>query len=92
MLIAEYTVLSSILPGHQNWIEGVGVVLVLIGCWTPSIVEIIASTGKDLDTTEEMIQMNNRGAEQTFVGGNANPLGGGDNRSIEIVQMFPKTV
>ena len=31
MLIAQYTVLSSILPGHRNWMEVVGVLLVTIG-------------------------------------------------------------
>ena len=41
MLILQYTVLSSILPGHQNWIEGVGVVLVLIGCSMSTIMEMV---------------------------------------------------
>ena len=31
MLIPQYTVLSSILPGHKNWIEVVGAVLVFLG-------------------------------------------------------------
>ena len=31
MLIPQYTVLSSIHPGHRNWMEVVGVVLVLLG-------------------------------------------------------------
>ena len=41
MLISQYTVLSSILPGHRNWIEGVGVVLVLIGCSMSTIMEMV---------------------------------------------------
>ena len=40
MLIAQYTVLSSILPGHRNWIEVVGVLLVTIGSSFGSIVNI----------------------------------------------------
>ena len=41
MLISQYTVLSSILPGHRNWIEGVGVVCVLLGCSMSTIMEIV---------------------------------------------------
>ena len=41
MLISQYTVLSSILPGHRNWIEGIGVVLVLIGCSMSTILEMV---------------------------------------------------
>ena len=44
MLIAQYTVLSSILPGHRNWIEVVGVVLVLFGSSLSSVLEILADT------------------------------------------------
>ena len=40
MLIAQYTVLSSILPGHRNWMEVVGVLLVTIGSSFGSIVNI----------------------------------------------------
>ena len=39
-LVAQYTVLSEILPGHRNWIEVFGVVLVLIGTILSSIVEV----------------------------------------------------
>ena len=63
MLIAQYTVLSSILPGHRNWMEVVGVVLVLIGCSMSSIMEIIGFRGKDFDTTDETIQMSKSAAE-----------------------------
>ena len=31
VLIPQYTVLSSVLPGNKNWIEVVGIVLVLLG-------------------------------------------------------------
>ena len=41
MLISQYTVLSSILPGHRNWMEVVGVILVLLGCSMSSIVEMV---------------------------------------------------
>ena len=40
MLVSQYTVLSSILPGHRNWIEVVGVVLVLLGSSLSSLLEI----------------------------------------------------
>ena len=43
MLIAQYTVLSSILPGHRNWMEVVGVSLVLLGCSMSSILEMVKS-------------------------------------------------
>ena len=43
MLIPQYTVLSSLYPGHKNWIEVVGVVLVLIGSITGSVVEMYES-------------------------------------------------
>ena len=46
MLIAQYTVLSSILPGHRNWIEIVGVVLVLFGSILGSILELYRSKSK----------------------------------------------
>ena len=41
MLISQYTVLSSILPGHRNWIEVVGVVFVLLGSSLSSVFEMI---------------------------------------------------
>ena len=40
MIAAQYTVLSNILPGNQNWIEVVGVALVLIGSIMHSLREI----------------------------------------------------
>ena len=40
MLIAQYTVLSSVLPRHRNWMEVVGVILVLLGSSLSSIIEI----------------------------------------------------
>ena len=39
-LLAQYTFLSGILPGHRNWIEVFGVVLVLVGTILSSIVEV----------------------------------------------------
>ena len=39
-LIAQYTVLSSILPGHRNWMEVVGVILVMLGSSLSSLLEI----------------------------------------------------
>ena len=44
MLVSQYTVLSSILPGHRNWMEVVGVLLVLLGSSMSSILEILADT------------------------------------------------
>ena len=41
MLIFQYTVLSSIHPGHRNWIEVVGVILVLLGCSESSLLELL---------------------------------------------------
>ena len=43
MLIPQYTVLSSLYPGHKNWIEVVGVVLVLIGSMTGSVMAVYES-------------------------------------------------
>ena len=40
MLIPQYTILSSIYPGHRNWIEVVGVVLVLLGSSLGSVLEL----------------------------------------------------
>ena len=42
MLIPQYTVLSSIHPGHRNWMEVVGVLLVLLGSSLGSIFEIFS--------------------------------------------------
>ena len=39
MLVPQYTVLSSILPGQRNWMEGVGAVLVLSGSVFRSVLE-----------------------------------------------------
>ena len=50
MLVAQYTVLSSILPGHRNWMEVVGVVLVLLGGTMSSILELISDTKKKIET------------------------------------------
>ena len=39
-LISQYTVLSSMLHGHKNWIEVTGVILVLLGSTMESILEV----------------------------------------------------
>ena len=43
MLIPQYTLLSSILPGNRNWIEVVGVFLVLLGSILASLIEFFHS-------------------------------------------------
>ena len=40
LLVAQYTVLSSILPGNRNWIEPVGVALALVGSTLVTIIEM----------------------------------------------------
>ena len=45
MLVSQYTVLSSILPGHRNWMEVVGVIVALLGSSLSSLSEILADTG-----------------------------------------------
>ena len=39
-LLAQYTILSAILPGHRNWVEVVGVLLVTIGSSLGSVLNI----------------------------------------------------
>ena len=46
MLVTQYTVLSSVLPGHRNWVEIVGVVLVLLGATLCSLLELYRSKSK----------------------------------------------
>ena len=41
MLLAQYTILSTILPGHRNWMEVVGVLLVTIGSSLGSFLNIL---------------------------------------------------
>ena len=45
MLIAQYTVLSSILPGHKNWMEVLGIILVLVGSGASSVFEMLKKQG-----------------------------------------------
>ena len=40
MLVTQYTVLSSVLPGHRNWVEILGVALVLLGSALCSLLEL----------------------------------------------------
>ncbi len=48
MLIPQYTLLASILPGQRNWMEVVGVFLVLGGSVSVSVLEVLQAT----DNTE----------------------------------------
>ena len=41
MLIPQYTISSSIYPGHRNWVEVVGVTLVLLGAGFESSIEVL---------------------------------------------------
>ena len=43
MLVPQYTFLSSILPGHKNWMEVLGVVLILLGSIMGSVIELCKS-------------------------------------------------
>ena len=41
MVIAQYTVLKDIHPGHRNWIEMVGAGLVILGCIISPLIQLI---------------------------------------------------
>ncbi len=41
MLVAQYTVLSNVYPGHRNWMEIVGAVLVFLGSSLSSFLEVM---------------------------------------------------
>ena len=43
MLAAQYTILKDIHPGHRNWIEVLGVFIVLLGATASSILELCRS-------------------------------------------------
>ena len=43
MLAAQYTILKNIHPGHRNWIEVLGVFIVLLGATISSILELCRS-------------------------------------------------
>ena len=47
MLVAQYLFLANVYPGHRNWIEVVGVVLVTFGSVFSSVVEIVKSFRKN---------------------------------------------
>ena len=49
MLIPQYTILKDIIPGHRNWIEVVGVVLVALSCCLSSILEIVSGKEKPVE-------------------------------------------
>ena len=42
-LVPQYTILSSIYPGHRNWIEVLGAVLVLMGSSLGSVIEPLST-------------------------------------------------
>ena len=44
VLAAQYVLMKDILPGHRNWIEVLGVILVLFGAIFSSIVELVKET------------------------------------------------
>ncbi len=44
LLISQYTILSSILPGQRNWMEVVGVFIVLIGSVLASVEEMFETS------------------------------------------------
>ncbi len=43
-LIPQYTILASVMPGHRNWMEVVGVVMVLLGSISASLHEMFSSS------------------------------------------------
>ncbi len=45
-LIPQYTVLASILPGQKNWMEVLGVFIVLCGSGLASVTEVFQNLGK----------------------------------------------
>ena len=47
MLIFQYTVLSSIHPGHRNWMEVMGAILVLVGSAASSVFEMFRNKKED---------------------------------------------
>ncbi len=47
MLIPQYTILASILPGHKNWLEVAGVIIVLSGSVWASVLEMFPSSDTD---------------------------------------------
>ncbi len=55
MVAAQYTILSHILPGHQNWQELLGVGLVLLGSLLSYIYEAIVTpaNNKSSDNTDD---------------------------------------
>ena len=43
-LIPQYTILASVMPGHRNWMEVLGVILVLLGSILGSLYEMSSTT------------------------------------------------
>ena len=48
LLLPQYTILSSIYPGHRNWVEVVGVVLVLLGSGMGSFLELFQTKSNSI--------------------------------------------
>ena len=49
MVIAQYTILKNIYPGHRNWIEILGVGLIILGCIVSPLVKLIKTKRTDCD-------------------------------------------
>ncbi len=59
-LIPQYTILSSVLPGHRNWVEVLGVVMVLFGSFSASLQEIIRTETNSFQTANvDMVAYHN---------------------------------
>ena len=52
-LVPQYTVLASILPGQKNWMEVLGVSIVLCGSVLASVTEIFQTSGKTEPSREQ---------------------------------------
>ena len=46
MLIAQYTIMHSIMPGNYNWIEVVGCLIITLGAGIPSTLDLLAYRAK----------------------------------------------
>ena len=47
VLVAQYLLMKDIFPGHRNWMEVFGVILVLFGAIFSSIVELVKEKGSE---------------------------------------------
>ena len=46
MLVAQYTIMHSLMPGNYNWIEVAGCIIITLGASIPSIVDILVHRAK----------------------------------------------